>query len=86
MAKTLSMRRALRIAEENDLRIVLLTSALPEEIQAWLYENKLDGLDFLFSDATAIETMMRGNPGFMFIKDATVVDKGRKAGELKIEN
>ena len=80
------MRRALRIAEENDLRIVLLTSALPEEIQAWLYENKLDGLDFLFSDATAIETMMRGNPGFMFIKDATVVDKGRKAGELKIEN
>ena len=80
------VRRAMRIAEENDLRIVLLTSALPEEIQAWLYENQLDGLDFLFADATAIETMMRGNPGFMFVKDAVVVDKGRKAGEVKIEN
>jgi hypothetical protein len=76
----------MRIAEENDLRIVLLTSALPEEIQAWLYENQLDGLDFLFADATAIETMMRGNPGFMFVQDAVVVDKGRKAGEVKIEN
>jgi triosephosphate isomerase len=80
------VRRAMRIAEENDLRIVLLTSALPEEIQAWLYENQLDGLDFLFADATAIETMMRGNPGFMFVQDAVVVDKGRKAGEVKIEN
>ena len=80
------VRRAMRIAEENDLRIVLLTSALPEEIQAWLYENQLDGLDFLFADATAIETMMRGNPGFMFVKDAVVVDKGRNAGEVKIEN
>ena len=80
------VHRAMRIAEENDLRIVLLTSALPEEIQAWLYENQMDGLDFLFADATAIETMMRGNPGFMFVKDAVVVDKGRKAGEVKIEN
>ena len=80
------VRRALRIAEENDLRIVLLTSALPEEVQAWLYENQLEGLDFLFADATAIETMMRGNPGFMFVKDATVVDKGRKAGELRVES
>ena len=29
--------------------------------------------------------MMRGNPGFMYVKNATVVDKGRKAGELKID-
>ena len=25
------------------------------------------------------ETMMRGNPGFMYVKDATVMAKGRKA-------
>ena len=30
--------------------------------------------------------MMRGNPGFMYVKNATVVDKGRVAGELKMEN
>ena len=76
--------RALRLAEENGLRVVMLTAALPEEVQSWLYENKIDGLDYLFADATAIETMMRGNPGFMFVKDATVIDKGRKVGELKM--
>lgn len=79
------VRRALRMAEDNGMRIVLLTSALPEEVQAWLYTNRIDGLDYLFADATAIETMMRGTPGFMYVKDATVVDKGRKVSELNIE-
>ena len=78
------VRMALRVAEENGIRIVMLTSALPEEVQNWLYENKIDGLDYLFADATAIETMMRGNPGFMYVKDATVVDKGRKVAALKM--
>ena len=77
------VRRALGMAEENGIRIVMLTSALPEEVQTWLYENRIDGLDYLFADATAIETMMRGNPGFMYVKDAVVVDKGRKVGDLR---
>ena len=78
------MRVAVNRAEEEEVHVVLLTSALPEEVQAWLYEHDLI-IDYLFADATAIETMMRGNPGFMYLKDATVVDKCRKAGELKIE-
>ena len=78
------IRMALAMAEENGLRIVMLTSALPEEVQTWMYENKIEGLDYLFADATAIETMMRGNPGFMYVKDATVVDKGRKVSSLNI--
>lgn len=77
---------ALSLAEENEIRIVMLTSALPEEVQSWLYMNGINGLDYLFADATAIETMMRGNPGFMFIKDAIVVDKTRKIRELKLLN
>ena len=80
------VKRALRMAEESGMRIVMLTSALPEEVQSWLYENQIDGLDYLFADATAIETMMRGNPGFMYVKDATVVDKGRKVNELEWNN
>lgn len=79
---TSEIRRALAMAEESGMRIVMLTSALPEEVQSWLYENKIDGLDYLFADATAIETMMRGNPGFMYVKDATVIDKGRKVSTL----
>jgi len=70
------------VAEENGVRIVMLTSALPEEVQSWLYENHIEGLDYLFADATAIETMMRGNPGFMFVRDAVVVDKGRRAADV----
>ena len=79
------VKRAMTLAEDNAIRIVLLTSALPEEVQAWMADNDISGLDYLFADATAIETMMRGNPGFMYVKNATVVDKGRTAVELKIE-
>ena len=79
-----AVRGALALAEDNGVRIVLLTSALPEDVQAWLTDNEITGLDYLFADATAIETMMRGNPGFMYIKDATVVKKTRKPMELPI--
>ena len=74
------VKRAVTLAEENGIKIVMLTAALPEEVQAWMADNDISGLDY-----TAIETMMRGNPGFMYVKNATVVDKGRKAGELKID-
>ena len=79
------IRHSMSIAEENSLQIVMLTSALPEEVQAWLYQNDISGLDYLFADATAIETMMRGNPGFLYIKDATVVDKTRKIRDLNLD-
>lgn len=80
------VKSALSQAEEIGTKIVMLTSALPEEVQAWLYENKISGLDYLFADATAIKAIMRGNPGFMYMKDATVLQKTRKADELEIEN
>jgi uncharacterized membrane protein YphA (DoxX/SURF4 family) len=80
------IKTARTLADENGKEIVLLTSALPEDILIWMYENGIEDMDFYFADATAIETMMRGNPGFMYVENATVVDKGRVAGELKMEN
>ena len=80
------VKLAQHMAAENGKQIVLLTAALPEEIQAWLYDNGVEGMDYLFADATAIKTMLRGNPGFLYVKDAVVVDKGRKAEKLRIEN
>ncbi len=79
------IKTAVALAGENGKDIVLLTSALPEDIQTWMYENGVEGLEYYFADATAIETMMRGNPGFMYVEKGTVVDKGRKAEELKME-
>jgi hypothetical protein len=79
----MEVKRAVTLAEDNGIKIVMLTAALPEEVQAWMADNDISGLDYLFADATAIETMMRGNPGFMYVKNATVVDKGRKAAELR---
>lgn len=79
------IRFALRQAEDSGTRIVMLTAALPEEVQAWMADNQISGLDYLFADATAIETMMRGNPGFMYVKNAIVIDKGRKFSDLKID-
>lgn len=77
------IKLALTQCEENGTKIVMLTSALPEEVQAWLYDNRISGLDYLFADATAIKAMLRGNPGFLFIKDGTVVAKGRKAADIE---
>ncbi len=78
------VKRAVALAEDNGIQIVMLTSALPEEVQAWMADNDISGLDYFFADATAIETMMRGNPGFMYVKNATVIDKKRKAADLKM--
>ena len=80
-----TIRAAQRTAEDNALKIVMLTAALPEEVPTWLADNNISGLDYLFADATAIETMMRGNPGLMYIKDATVISKTRRVEDLNIE-
>ena len=79
------VKLAQQVAEESGKQIVLLTAALPEEIQGWMYDNQVEGLDYLFADATAIKTILRGNPGFVYVQDAVVVDKGRKAEELIIK-
>ena len=80
-----TIRAAQRTAEDNTLKIVMLTAALPEEVPTWLADHNISGLDYLFADATAIETMMRGNPGLMYIKDATVISKTRRVEDLNIE-
>ena len=71
------------MAVENGMEIVLLTSALPEDVEQWRQKRGFEDIDTYYADATAIETIMRGNPGFIVLRDAVVVDKGRKARELK---
>ena len=78
------VRLALTAAEENAVGVVLLTAALPEEAQAWMADNQIEGLDCYFADATAIKAALRGNPGFLMMRDGRVVDKGRKVLSLKL--
>ena len=72
-------------AKENDMQMVMLVSALPEEMEAFRETNNLDDIDFYFADATAIETMMRSNPGFLLLKDGKVMGKWhyRRARNIK---
>lgn len=64
---------------------ILLTNALEEEMQAFLYANNLSEMVFYGADATAIKAMMRANPGFLLLKNAKVLGKWstRKAEELQ---
>ena len=67
-----------------------------QKTQVWLSDNGIKGIrvnvldidgenNVYFADATAIKTIMRGNPGFMFLKNGVVIDKAREADKLKIE-
>lgn len=62
-------------AQEHGVQMVLLTSALAEEVQSFLYAYQMDDIDFYFTDATAIETMARSNPGFLLLKRGKVLGK-----------
>lgn len=70
-----SLRWAVEYAKENNMQMVMLVSALPEEMEAFREVLASDGVDFYFADATAIETMMRSNPGFVLLKGGKVVGK-----------
>lgn len=69
---------------DKGINFVLLTSALDEEIQPLLYENGLNEMIYYFADATAIETMLRSNPGFILLKDAEVKGKWHYRNAKKI--
>ena len=61
--------------ESNNIQMVVLVSALPEEIDSFRETLDADELEFYFADATAIETMMRSNPGFVLMKAGKVLGK-----------
>lgn len=75
-----------KFAIENKLNIVLLTCALPEETEAFLARNGLEEMMYYFADATAIETMVRSNPGFILLKDAKVMGKWHYRNADKLIN
>ena len=62
-------------AVENNVRVVLLTASLGEEVEQFIYDHVLNIDEYYFADATAIETIMRSNPGFMLMQGGKVLAK-----------
>jgi len=54
----------------NGIHFYILTSSGTEEIKS--YEN---GLAFCSADETTLKTMVRSNPGYILVKDGTILDK-----------
>lgn len=79
------MRKAVDMAMEKGLMAVVLSSD-PDRIPGWLIDHSMTDVEYYLTDATAIKTILRGNPGYLFVRGGVVVDKGREMGELKIEN
>lgn len=79
------MRKAVDMAMEKGFSAVVLSSD-PDRIPGWLIDHSMTEVEYYLTDATAIKTILRGNPGYLFVRGGVVVDKGREMGELKIEN
>ena len=79
------MRKAVDMAMEKGFSAVVLSSD-PDRISGWLIDHSMTDVEYYLTDATAIKTILRGNPGYLFVRGGVVVDKGREMGELKIEN
>jgi uncharacterized membrane protein YphA (DoxX/SURF4 family) len=56
--------------EMHGINFYILTSSGTEEIK--YYEN---GLAFCSADETTLKTMVRSNPGYILVKDGTILDK-----------
>ena len=63
-----------QFAMDNDVQMVVLASALSEDVQSFLYDNEIQ-LDFYGADEKAILVMARANPAFVLMKDGVVMGK-----------
>ena len=70
-----ALQQAYAFASQRNYVFVLLTAALPEDIEAFKQEHDLADLEVYFADEKAIETMLRSNPGFIMLQNATVLGK-----------
>lgn len=58
----------------TDVRMVLVAASSEAEMQAFLSENGLK-MGYYMADATVVKTIIRSNPGLVFLEDGTVVGK-----------
>jgi uncharacterized membrane protein YphA (DoxX/SURF4 family) len=64
-----------RFCLSNGIDFLILTSSGSEETKS--YDN---GLKFCSADETTLKTMIRSNPGYILLKDGTIIGKWSHAG------
>ena len=64
----------------NEINFYILTSSGTDEVRT--YEN---GLNFCSADETTLKSMVRANPGFILLKDGTIIGKWSWANVPKME-
>lgn len=65
---------ALNMAEQYNLRTVLLTSASAQEAEAFGKKMKLF-VEIFYADAVPLKSMVRANPGVLLLKNGVIVNK-----------
>lgn len=75
-----------QLAEERGIRIAVISCAEQSELLQFLYGNNLMDIEYYFSDDKAIEAMIRSNPGFVVMHNATVKGKWHYKNVDKIAN
>ncbi|MBR1793485.1 MAG: DoxX family protein [Bacteroidales bacterium] len=71
----IALQAAYRYASDHNYYMVMLTSALPEDVESFSQQNGLTDVDWYYTDDKAIETMIRSNPGFIMLQDAVILGK-----------
>lgn len=64
----------MNVAENYNIRTVLLTSSSVQRATAFSKTNKLL-MQFFYADAVPLKSMVRANPGILLLKDGIVINK-----------
>ena len=70
-----AIAEAKQLAEERGIRFAIITNAEENEILELLYQNDMIDAEYFFGDEKALEAMLRSNPGFIVLHNATVKGK-----------
>lgn len=75
-----------QLAMDRDIRFAVISNAEQSDLLQFLYGNTLMDVEYYFGDEKALETMLRSNPGFILMEDATVKGKWHYKNADKIKN
>ncbi len=68
------MKPLIEYAQSSGLEIMVITSSGGDQMQTAINNHGLPS-DFYYGDATVLKTMVRSNPGYLLLRDGTILGK-----------